>query len=153
MIHKKHLVRCWPPSINIICIYVHNSCCYSFKKKKKNHDCRWQQCLSSNSMVPCKWLRSHQNPLNGYTWSFSLCDLIESPQALKVEFLPFLEMCPQPSFAPSKLNKTESVFRKNWQSVSCVIKTQKARSEKNKPVTQGKMTKIWSREPDVSRLI
>lgn len=82
IIYKEHLARCWPPSID-------TSCCYSFKKKKKkkkNHGCRWRQYLSLDSTVPCKWLRSHQNPLNGCTWSFSLRDLIEPFGSWRLNF-------------------------------------------------------------------
>lgn len=55
--------------------------------------------------------------------------------------------------APGKLNKTESVLRlkKTLAESRLCNQDPKARSEKNKPVTQGNISRAQSRGPDVSR--
>lgn len=56
--------------------------------------------------------------------------------------------------APGKLNKTESVFRfkkKKLAESRLCNQDPKVRSEKNKPVTQGNISRAQSRGPDVSR--
>lgn len=56
--------------------------------------------------------------------------------------------------APGKLNKTESVFRfktkKKLAESGLCNQDPKARSEKNKPVTQSNISRAQSRGPDVS---
>lgn len=140
MIHKKHLAQCWYLSINI-------SYCYSLKSP----GCRWWHRLSSGNMVPCKWLKeSSKSPKWLHLRSFSLCDLIDGPEGWTSSFLGNMST----AVAPSKLNKTESVFRlkkKLAESRLCNQDPEGEEWKEHKAVTQGNRSRIQRREPDVSR--